>query len=377
VQVGEGRVAFVPDPLPTALSLDAAATDALVNAEYALGRLAGVTATVDSHVPVLAPLQSREALLSSRIDRIISTPERLVLMAAGAADGTAEERAQTRSVLSCVRTIERGLGSALPPSVRLLSELHAVLVAGESRGIESHNNPPEEAEASASTDDRSRVVRLPVRDMQSCLDAFESRLQTRPTSIPVLVELALLHYQFEAIHPFRQGNGRLGRLLLTLVLARQKRVSHPFLYFSAYFESHRDEYFESLRAVSERGAWLPWVTLLLRAVEDSATECLEHVEGLVELHEHYHALFRETDSYDLLHPLIDSLFELPCISVPRAASSLDVTELVASHMISALVSKGILFGVSGLEQDRMFFAPAILGFMRSGPEIASPLASDE
>jgi Fic family protein len=363
VKVGEGRVAFVPDPLPAELPLDGPAAELLAGAEYALGRLAGATTAIDHRAPVLAPLQYREALLSSRIDRIVTTPERLVITAAGINDGSPDEQAQTRSVLSCVRTLDRALVSPLPISVRLISELHAVLLAGEARAAERRDVPWDADPPPA--DDQSRVVRLPVREMQACLDVLESRLRGKPATIPALVELALLHYQFEAIHPFRQGNGRLGRLMLTLMLSRQQRLSSPILHLSAYLDRYRDEYFDLLRAVSERGAWLPWVRFLLRGIEESAAEAVGQVENLVELHDHYHALVEDSDMRGALQLLIDGLFVLPCISVARVVSLLDVTELIASNAIAALIAKGILFGVSGSGQGRLFLAPAILGFMRA------------
>ena len=368
VPVAEGRVAFVPDALPSELQLDRTATDALANAEYALGRLAGATATFDERLPVLAPLQYREALLSSRIDRIATTPERLVLMASGVPDGSADEQANTRSVLRYVRTIDYGLASKLPICVRLISELRAVLITDEADRNRVQDEVREVAEPATGSADQPRVVRLPVREMQNCLDAFEARLQTTPPSMPALVELALLHYQFEAIHPFRQGNGRVGRLILPLMLFRQNRMPQPVLYLSAYLERHRDEYFESLRAVSRRSAWLPWVTFFLRGVEESATECLEDAESLFELHDRYHALFQGSDAYDSLRPLIDGLFVLPCTSVERAASSFELTGEAATAAIDDLVARGILFSVDGPANERLFLAPAILGFMRARDE---------
>ena len=373
VPVGEGRVAFVPDPLPAELQLDRAATDSLANAQYALGRLAGATATIDDRLHVLVPLQYREALLSSRIDRVVTSPERLVLMAAGVPDGSLDERGHTRSVLRYVRTIDYGLASKLPISVRLISELRAVLVTDKTERHRRDDEPQDAVEPASGTADQPRVVRLPVREMQSCLDAFEARLQTMPASMPALVELALLHYQFEAIHPFRQGNGRVGRLMLPLMLFRQNRLPQPLLFVSAYLERHRDEYFESLRAVSRRSAWLPWVTFFLRGVEESATESLEHAESLFELHDHYHALFHESDSYTSLRPLIDGLFVLPCTSVAKAASSCEMTEQAASAAIDALVAQGILFGVDGPGPERLFLAPAILGFMRNREETSESI----
>lgn len=368
VPAGEGRVAFVPDPLPTELQLDRDATDALAAAEYALGRLAGATATVDDRLPALMPLQYREALLSSRIDRIVTTPERLVLMQAGVADGSPKEQADTRSVVRYIRTIDHGAASPLRISVRLISELHAVLVTDETDRTMRLDESQDGFELPPETSDQPRVVRLPVRDMQTCLDVFEGRLRVTPVPMPALVELALLHYQFEAIHPFRHGNGRLGRLILPLILSRQNRLPNLLLFLSAYLERHRTAYFELLRAISQRGAWLPWVTFFLRGVEDAATESLEHVESLLELYEHYHALFRDSGAYASLQPVLDGLFLLPCTSVPHAVRSLELTEPEASAAIDALVAQGILFGVNGPGQDRMFLAPAILAFMRNRDE---------
>ena len=371
VPVGEGRVAFVPDPLPTELVLDRDGTDALASAEYALGRLAGATGTIDDRSLVLAPLQHREAILSSRIDRILTTPEQLVLLEAGAPDGTDEERGHARAVLRYVKTIEHGLASPLPVSVRLISELHAVLVTEDAGRREQSEHSEEGLDPTPASDDQPRVVRLPVRDMQNCLDAFQARLQVTSDRLPPLVELALLHYQFEAIHPFRQGNGRLGRLILPLILSRQGRLPQPLLYLSAYLERHRDEYFESLRAVSQRSAWLQWIQFFVRGVEDSATECLAHAESLLELHEHYHALFRDSAGYARLQPVIDGLFRVPCLIPSRVASTWQMTEQQGSEAIDELVGKGILFGVDGAGHERVFLAPAILGFMRNRDEAPS------
>jgi Fic family protein len=364
VPVGEGRIAFVPDPLPNDLQLDREATDALAKAEYALGRLAGETATLDDRLSVLAPLQHREALLSSRIDRIVTTPEHLVLTEAGAPAVSDEEQAHARSVLRYVRILKHGLASRLPISVRLISELHAMLVTDEASRSARPDEAPQHSEKSSEAPNQPRVVRLPVRDMQICLDAFEKRLRARPDQMPALVELALIHYQFEAIHPFRHGNGRIGRMILALSLSRQSRLPQPVLYLSAHLERHREEYFDLLRSVSQRSAWLPWITFFLHGVEESATECLEQVGSLLELHEHYHALFRGSELYASLEPLIDGLFELPCVSVARAAASVPINEREASMAIEALVSRGLLFGMNGPGKDRMFLAPAILGYMR-------------
>jgi Fic family protein len=366
VSVSEGQVAFVPDPLPSDLHLDREAVCLLANAEFALGRLAGATAKLANPRLITAPLLHREAILSSRIDGTVTTPERLAMLEAGLADGDEVERENTRAVLNYIRVIEHGLRSPLPISVRLISELHAVLLEGvrgkhERADAAAAGQPPEGL-------DRPRVVRLPIQEMQACLDVFERRLQVATDKLPVLVSLALLHYQFEAIHPFRDGNGRIGRVMLVLTLARRGRLPQPVLCLAGYLERHRTEYFDALRAISQQSAWLPWVAFLLRGVEESANESLEHAESLLELWSHYRNLFHDKRTSGPLNQMIDALFVLPCTTIQHMADTLQLKRGDVSVSLQKLVAAGILVEVSGGTQDQIFLAPAILGFMRNRAE---------
>src|SRR5262249_9179956 len=149
-------------------------------------------------------------------------------------------------------------------------------------------------------------------------DGSAEAAEEDPDLSPLLVRLALVHYQFEAIHPFRDGNGRVGRLLIPLLLVRHERLRGPLLYLSAYFERHRPTYYDLLFAVSQRGSWTEWVDFFLKGVAESATEAIKQADVLIALRESWRARFETARSSVLLHKLIDHLFETPAIGIADA-----------------------------------------------------------
>jgi len=199
--------------------------------------------------------------------------------------------------------------------------------------------------------------------MRECLDAFEKRLHAREERLPLLVKLALVHYQFETIHPFRNDNGRIGRLLLPLPLVREKRLEEPVLYLSAYLERHRKQYMDLLLAVSQKGAWLEWVRFFLKGIEESASESLEQTDTLLALRGRYHNQFRSARSFGVLQQLIDNLFVSPSITMTTTAKALKITPAAASANIRKLTEGGVLREVTGRKRDQVFVAHEILKFM--------------
>jgi Fic family protein len=251
-------------------------------------------------------------------------------------------------------------------SLRLLRELHGVLMQGvrggqdrpgDFRDVQNFIGAPGAAIADA------RFVPPPVRAMHDCLDAFEKRLHAKDERLPLLVKLAVVHYQFEAIHPFRDGNGRIGRLLLPLLLVREKRLDEPVLYLSAYLERHRQHYMDLLLAVSQKGAWLEWIRFFLKGVEESATESLEQTDALLAMRERYHNQFRAARSFGVLQQLIDNLFASPSTTMTATAKALKITPAAASANIRKLQEGGVLREVTGRKRDQVFVAHEILGFM--------------
>lgn len=365
-------VSFVPNPLPDDLPLDRHSTRLLSDAEHAIGRLAGTTARLVNPYLIGCPLLHREAILSSRIEGTITSPEQLVLLEAGAAEsGDEQQRQDTREVRNYIRAMEHGLASPLPLSLRLIRDLHRVLVdgvrgnrerPGEFRSVQNFIGRPSDSIHTA------RYVPPPVREMHACLDDLERRLHREDEALPILVKGALVHYQFEAIHPFRDGNGRVGRLLIPLMLVRGERLPQPVLYLSAYLERNRERYMDLLADVSRTGAWLAWVHFFLRGVEESAVESLEQAEAILALRQRYHDAVRDARSFGHLQRLIDELFVSPSITIALAAGKLGVTPAAASGHIKKLVAAGVLREWTGRRRDQVFVAPDILAFMRNRGE---------
>jgi Fic family protein len=277
-----------------------------------------------------------------------------------------EDVGDAEEVVNYMRAMRHGLRSKLPMSLRLIRELHGVLMKGvrggqdrpgEFRDVQNFIGSP-----GASIGD-ARFVPPPAGAMRDCLDVFERRLHARDERLPILVKLATVHYQFEAIHPFRDGNGRIGRLLLPLLLVREKRLEEPVLYLSAYLERNRKEYMDLLLAVSQKGAWLEWIRFFLKGVEESASESLEQADTLLALRERYHNQFRSARSFGVLQQLIDNLFVSPSITMTTTANALKITPAAASANIRKLTEGGVLREVTGRKRDQVFVAHEILKFM--------------
>lgn len=365
-----GAMAFVPDPMPVELDLGQLEIRLLSEADYALGRLAGSAGRLVNPYLIGQPLLRREAILSSRIEGTFTTPEQLVLLEAGVPPASQDARAaaDTREVLNYVRAMERGLEllKTIPVSLRLLRDIHAVLLdgvrggedrPGEFRTVQNYIGSRQASIAEA------RFVPPPVAEMHDALNAWERDLHREPDPLPLLVGLAVAHYQFEAIHPFRDGNGRVGRLLIPLLLCAHERLSDPLLYMSAYFDRYRDQYMDLLLAVSTRGAWREWVGFFLRGVAECAFEGQKLTDGLLALRDRYHGLIRSARSSALVGTLIDDLFRVPSITIGRAAALLNVTPAAASYNLRKLQDLGVIAEVTGRTRGQVFVAREILDFV--------------
>lgn len=371
VKLDDTVAAFVPAPIPDELPLDAAATRLLGDAEHALGRLAGTAARLVNPFLIGSPLLHREAILSSRIEGTITSPEQLALIEAGAPESDdVGLREDTEEVRNYIRAMEHGLASPLPLSLRLLRDLHRVLLSGvrgnRERPGEFRNTQNYIGHSQASIA-LARFVPPPVREMNECLQQLERMLNRDREPLPLLVKIAAVHYQFEAIHPFRDGNGRIGRLLIPLMLVRSGRMPQPVLYLSAYLERNRERYMDLLLEVSKAGAWLDWMTFFLEGVRQSAEESLSQADAILALRDEYHERMRGSRAFGQLQKLIDELFRSPSTTIALTASRLDVSAATASGHIKRLVTAGVLREWTGRKRDQVFIAPGILEFME-GPE---------
>lgn len=368
--------AFVPAPLPESIELPPLAVRLLARAENALGRLEGLAGREFNPYLVGSPLLHREAILSSRIEGTVTTPEQLVLLQTAPERHSAGVREEdTQEVLNYISAMRHGLDllETIPPCLRLIKEVHRVLL----RGVRGERERPGEFRTDQNwirgpLDDsiaNARYVPPPPAAMLDALGELESYLNIEPSldTDPMLVRLALAHYQFEAIHPFRDGNGRVGRLLIPLVLYSQGRLRAPILYLSAFFERNRDRYMDLLLRVSTTGDYVSWINFFLRAVDDSAREAANQAIGLLDLRQHYHRQFQTGRSSALLIRLIDRLFQVPSITMNQAADLLDVTHQAASNNIRKLVDAGILREITGGRRNQVFVADEIMNFMVDRP----------
>ena len=199
----------------------------------------------------------------------------------------------------------------------------------------------------------------PIPEMNNCLDKFEKYLHADDSN-PPLIRLALIHYQFEAIHPFLDGNGRIGRLLISLLLVHWKILSLPLLYLSEFFEKHRQDYYDLLLAVSEHGAWADWIDFFLRGVSEQSNSAISQAKQLEELHQEWYKRLEAPRASTLLFRLADSLFEIPFITIPIAKTILGVSYPGAKYNVEKLVKAGILKQINDTSYNRLFVAKEIL-----------------
>jgi Fic family protein len=257
----------------------------------------------------------------------------------------------------------------IPICLRLIRELHARLLhgvrgreqaPGEFRRVQNLIGPEGVGIADAT------FVPPPVHEMHKALDAFE-RFLHRPSRLPPLVRLAAIHYQFEAIHPFRDGNGRVGRLLISLLLCSEGVLPQPLLYLSAFFERNRREYYRRLLSVSQRGDWAGWVGFFLRGVVEESIGTVERATRLRSIQEEYHRVCHAVRSPALLLRLVDQLFVQPAITLRQTAEALGVTRRTAQRDIDRLVAEGILVESTGQKRNRVYVAREIIAAMETTP----------
>jgi len=361
IRVGQGQSAywaFVPNPLPPPLTLDTALIRWLSEADRALGELAGLGRALPNPHLLISPFIRREAVLSSRIEGTQADLADLYAFEAGqlALPGfkPAPSEADVREVANYVRALEYGLErlSTLPVSLRLIREVHARLmegVRGESATPGEFRRTQNWIGAPGCTLNEATYVPPPVEEMHAALDAFEKYLHTED-ELPPLVRLALIHYQFEAIHPFVDGNGRIGRLLLSLLL----------VYLSAFFEKHRQAYYDLLLAVSARGVWNEWIVFFLRGIAEQARDAILRAKRLQDLQLAWRTKYQRARGAGLLLGIVDTLFALPALTPGQVARQFNVSHPAAMQALRRLEQDQILREVSGKQRHRLYIAPGIL-----------------
>lgn len=353
--------AFVPNPLPPKVAWTPALVSLLSRADRALGELAGIGRALPNPHLLILPFARREAVLSSRIEGTQASLSDLYVYEAAP---KRDESGDVREVSNYVRALEYGLHrlGELPVGLRLIREIHQQLM----RGVRKEHSTPGEFRRTQNWIGPpgcllkdATYVPPPAEEMQTCLDAFESFLHTRQ-EIPPLVRLAFIHYQFEAIHPFIDGNGRVGRLIITLLLCVWGLLPQPLLYLSAYFESNRQEYYALLLAVSKKGAWMEWLSFFLEGVESQARDAIHRAHRIQDLRKTYQARVQATQASAKLLQVIDALFAAPVTTVNRVKEAIGVSFPSANRYIAQLEEAGILREISGRTRNRLYRADEII-----------------
>jgi Fic family protein len=360
-------LAFVPYPLPPELELDKRLFTSQSAADLALGELAGLGHTIANPQLLIGPFIRREAVLSSKIEGTQTDIEGLYAYEAGQlllpGVEPSKANADAQEVLNYVRALEYGLErqETAPISLNLIKELHKLLMTG----VNERANPGEFRAVQNWVGGRGRSITSavfvppPVREVQVALAEFEKYIQ-EPDMLPPLIRLALIHYQFEVIHPFIDGNGRVGRLLILLLLVHWKLLPLPLLYLSAFFEKHRQEYYDLLLAVTEQGKWEDWILFFLRGVKEQAEDAIRRAKQLQDLKDSWHRIVEEARALQLI-PLVDHLFYSPFITVREAQRVAGVKTYNTAHSyIDKLLNLGIILPLMRAGTVKEFVAPAIL-----------------
>jgi len=359
----KGFWVFIPNPLPPDLTWSLPLVTMLTEAERELSRLtARVSGFPFPHL-LIQPFIRSEAVISSRIEGTRASLED-VFNYEVAQLSFFERTDDVREVHNYVRAMNHGLErlKTLPVSLRLIREVHGKLMEGVRGG---KLNPGEFRVkqnwigAVGSTLENATYVPPPVEEMEAGLDALEKFIHSN-VDIPALVRAGLIHYQFEALHPFLDGNGRVGRLLIILLLCEWGLLQQPMLNLSAYIERYRQTYYDLLLSVSQKGDWEEWLIFFLRGVRDQAKEGVWRIDRLQALRADYEPIIRRDRNVARMAGVVDFLFSRPILSTRQLAEGLGMPFKTASDYLVKLEHAGVVREVSGRARSRIFHAEEIL-----------------
>jgi Fic family protein len=354
-----GYRAFIPKPLPPEdLRIDRELQALVSRADVAVGRLDGAARVIPD--PDLFVLQyvRREAVLSSQIEG--TNASLMDVLEYEAQMEHAETLIDVAEIINYIAAMNHGLRRlpTLPLSRRLLCEVHSILMR-DVRGGEPHRTPGEFRRSQnwigGGSPATARFVPPPPDLVAEAFGNLETFLHD-PEPMPPLIKAGIAHAQFETIHPFLDGNGRIGRLLITFGLVEQGILERPLLYASLYFKEHRDEYADRLQGVRDHGAWEEWLGFFLDGVAQVATEATETATRILELRERDRAriggmLGRRSAS---ALALLDELFKRPVVTAKAVEHALNVSQPTASALVAGLADAGILEEITGKQRNRVF-----------------------
>lgn len=363
VKTPEGYWAFVPNPLPPKIGYDQKLISLLSDADRQLGELSGTGRLLPNPYLLISPYVHREAVSSSRIEGTQASLDDLYLYEVAAKEKPRVD--DVKEVRNYVLAMEHGLKllNTLPISIRLIREIHKVLMQdvrgnqatpGELRRTQNWIGRP------GSTPQTATIVPPPVGEMTTGLRDWEKYLHSKPSE-PPLIQCALMHLQFEAIHPFLDGNGRVGRLLITFFLIERKHLTQPLLYLSSYFEKNRAEYYARLLAVSQEGDWHGWLEFFLEGVVAQTADAIADSKRILELNADYHNQIAQAKSVpETARRIVDEVFANPFVSITVLSKKWELSFNSVKNGVTRLVELGILEELPGRQRNRLFVAKKLM-----------------
>lgn len=366
-----GYRAFIPANLPPnpPIVMDAELVKLLSDADRALGRLDGVATVLPNPDLFVAMFVRQEAVLSSQIEGTQSTLQDV--LAYEAESGGETQPGDVEEVVNYVAAMNHGLRrlTDLPLSLRLMKEIHEKLLRGGVRGSEwspgdfrkSQNWIGPQGCTLATAD----FVPPPPHEMMQTLNNLEQFIHDR-ASLPVLIQCGLSHAQFETIHPFLDGNGRVGRLLITFLLCEQNILQRPLLYLSYYLKARKAEYYDRLMAIRNGGDWEGWIKFFLRGVCEVSISATNVARQIMEMREQHRQLISvEVSSSANAHKLLDHMFERPTFSINQAKEVMGCAFATASSVVEKLEELKLLHEITGQERNRLYqYQPYVSVFQK-------------
>lgn len=363
--------AFVPNPLPPSIKPSWKLVNLLSEADREIGIVAGLARNIPDASILIEPFMRREAVLSSRIEGTHTALSELYGYESGhnlpGYSRSNEVLLENQEVLNYVKALKVGLEriKTEPINLELIKELHRILLygvrgdeftLGEFRDIQNfigRSNDPSEA----------IFIPTPVAELSGSVKKLENYLLSG-NQYPPLIRIAMIHYQFETIHPFLDGNGRVGRLLIVLLLVSWKLLPEPLLYPSSFFERNRELYYENLLSLSKNGDWENWLEFFLQMIIEESKATITRAKAMIDLKDKWEKVLQKNKVSEHYFKIIDSLFTKPFISVSDIEKSLDVTNKAARSMVERLASLGILDLVEERKYGRIYQTNELIAILQ-------------
>lgn len=364
VPTDHGQSAYVPHPLPPPRLDVQKFMKPWAEALEAVGELNGIGRTVTNPYLLIRPLQHREVVSSSSMEGTYTTVDELVI---AEVHDKGAVKPDTREVLNYMIALNEAIESLdmIPLSLRTIREAHRSMLrdVGRSRGASVRPGEFKQFQnfiGGSGRIEEARFIPPPPRESLDCLAQLEHYIHDEENGWDALINSALIHYQFETIHPFADGNGRVGRLLIILHLFMKKKLIQPLLYLSPVFEERKDEYIDRMYAVSSKGDWEGWISFYLTAVRDAAHQSIRLADQIFNLQKDYRSRLQKTRLSAKLLSVVDHLFERPVISIPFIQSNLNVTYAAAKKNVDHLIAADILTEIKDQTNPRLFAAREII-----------------